>query len=127
MIRLPPKPTRTDTLFPYTTLFRSAGADPGQPAHRTDPPRGRCLAPVCGRIAGGGGSGVDRRQCAVEPDEPPASPDAGRTDAPVRHALRAALWLPLGAAFPGPARAVGLRAGRRRRPVLHPIGTASCG
>src|SRR3546814_14316939 len=97
MIRLPPKPTRTDTLFPYTTLFRSAGADPGQPAHRTDPPRCRCLAPVCGRIAGGGGSGVDRRQCAVEPDEPPASPDDGRTDDPVRNALRAALWLPLGA------------------------------
>src|SRR3546814_15926409 len=24
MIRLPPKSTRTDTLFPYTTLFRSA-------------------------------------------------------------------------------------------------------
>src|SRR3546814_14563933 len=23
MIRQPPKPTRTDTLFPYTTLFRS--------------------------------------------------------------------------------------------------------
>src|SRR3546814_11125313 len=23
MIRLPPEPTRTDTLFPYTTLFRS--------------------------------------------------------------------------------------------------------
>src|SRR3546814_1338520 len=29
MIRLPPRSTRTDTLFPYTTLFRSAviGAD----------------------------------------------------------------------------------------------------
>src|SRR3546814_2563163 len=26
MIRLPPRSTRTDTLFPYTTLFRSAGA-----------------------------------------------------------------------------------------------------
>src|SRR3546814_19652852 len=25
MIRLPPRATRTDTLFPYTTLFRSAG------------------------------------------------------------------------------------------------------
>src|SRR3546814_8484280 len=32
MIRLPPRSTRTDTLFPYTTLFRSrqvAGRDPG--------------------------------------------------------------------------------------------------
>src|SRR3546814_15990748 len=26
MIPIPPKSTRTDTLFPYTTLFRSAGA-----------------------------------------------------------------------------------------------------
>src|SRR3546814_7314712 len=25
MIRLPPRSTRTDTLFPYTTLFRSEG------------------------------------------------------------------------------------------------------
>src|SRR3546814_20848007 len=25
MIRRPPRPTRTDTLLPYTTLFRSAG------------------------------------------------------------------------------------------------------
>src|SRR3546814_16557273 len=25
MIRLPPRSTRTDTLFPYTTLFRSKG------------------------------------------------------------------------------------------------------
>src|SRR3546814_3290263 len=27
MIRRPPRATRTDTLFPYTTLFRSDGAD----------------------------------------------------------------------------------------------------
>src|SRR3546814_1585521 len=30
MIRRPPRSTRTDTLFPYTTLFRSA-------AHRREP------------------------------------------------------------------------------------------
>src|SRR3546814_10723453 len=28
MIRRPPRSTRTDTLFPYTTLFRSLGLDP---------------------------------------------------------------------------------------------------
>src|SRR3546814_8599809 len=28
MIRRPPRSTRTDTLFPYTTLFRSTGVDP---------------------------------------------------------------------------------------------------
>src|SRR3546814_9949730 len=31
MIRRPPRSTRTDTLFPYTTLFRSAGAPQGDP------------------------------------------------------------------------------------------------
>src|SRR3546814_15785561 len=31
MIRRPPRSTRTDTLFPYTTLFRSGG---GRPAKR---------------------------------------------------------------------------------------------
>src|SRR3546814_4082889 len=29
MIRRPPRSTRTDTLFPYTTLFRSMDFDPG--------------------------------------------------------------------------------------------------
>src|SRR3546814_6758525 len=29
MIRRPPRSTRTDTLFPYTTLFRSLSARPG--------------------------------------------------------------------------------------------------
>src|SRR3546814_4612832 len=29
MIRLPPRSTRTDTLFPYTTLFRSDDGDIG--------------------------------------------------------------------------------------------------
>src|SRR3546814_1944710 len=32
MIRRPPRSTRTDTLFPYTTLFRSAAALP-PPCH----------------------------------------------------------------------------------------------
>src|SRR3546814_10018189 len=30
MIRRPPRSTRTDTLFPYTTLFRSPGLEPGR-------------------------------------------------------------------------------------------------
>src|SRR3546814_16372158 len=32
MIRRPPRSTRTDTLFPYTTLFRSLGNPPGAAA-----------------------------------------------------------------------------------------------
>src|SRR3546814_12092283 len=38
MIRRPPRSTRTDTLFPYTTLFRSAGlidGDHGAGLHQT--------------------------------------------------------------------------------------------
>src|SRR3546814_3893462 len=36
MIRRPPRSTRTDTLFPYTTLFRSdEGTDEG-PCHQPD-------------------------------------------------------------------------------------------
>src|SRR3546814_4269271 len=34
MIRRPPRSTRTDTLFPYTTLFRSLGAPLGDRAAR---------------------------------------------------------------------------------------------
>src|SRR3546814_5047648 len=46
MIRRPPRSTRTDTLFPYTTLFRSARAahvrrdrDPGHLRLRAEPRR----------------------------------------------------------------------------------------
>src|SRR3546814_4972370 len=31
MIRQPPRSTRTDTLFPYSTLFRSPAPSPGHP------------------------------------------------------------------------------------------------
>src|SRR3546814_17936106 len=34
MIRRPPRSTRTDTLFPYTTLFRSAAGRAGLRLHR---------------------------------------------------------------------------------------------
>src|SRR3546814_13788249 len=49
MIRRPPRSTRTDTLFPYTTLFRSrlclAGADRCVPAE--DGPGPSSLAAIC--------------------------------------------------------------------------------
>src|SRR3546814_13670791 len=52
MIRRPPRSTRTDTLFPYSTLFRSDAAHPplvcgratGSPATRTRPRPPRALA-----------------------------------------------------------------------------------
>src|SRR3546814_5448210 len=40
MIRRPPRSTRTDTLFPYTTLFRSPRDGRGFAVHRADP----CIA-----------------------------------------------------------------------------------
>src|SRR3546814_4372896 len=45
MIRRPPRSTRTDTLFPYTTLFRSdAGGQQGMPGHgKLFPQRARCV------------------------------------------------------------------------------------
>src|SRR3546814_14244184 len=44
MIRRPPRSTRTDTLFPYTTLFRSR---PWRP--RSRPPTGTGRSPGRGR------------------------------------------------------------------------------
>src|SRR3546814_6364968 len=55
MIRRPPRSTRTDTLFPYTTLFRSLVADrtarsdsrrkaTGLPRHRRDKHYRRCAS-----------------------------------------------------------------------------------
>src|SRR3546814_19796325 len=45
MIRRPPRSTRTDTLFPYTTLFRSNAQEPSlsgdSPAPAAPPPRPR--------------------------------------------------------------------------------------
>src|SRR3546814_12841024 len=43
MIRRPPRSTRTDTLFPYTTLFRSYRRNPVQICLDADL---RCLCPV---------------------------------------------------------------------------------
>src|SRR3546814_323 len=54
MIRRPPRSTRTDTLFPYTTLFRSIAREPGdiEPSHhgRNNPIRSQAKSP--GKLAG---------------------------------------------------------------------------
>src|SRR3546814_6445244 len=51
MIRRPPRSTRTDTLFPYTTLFRSSGADRVRARGRC---RGRSGDVGLHRLAGAG-------------------------------------------------------------------------
>src|SRR3546814_17885108 len=58
MIRRPPRSTRTDTLFPYTTLFRSGEAR----ARRL--PRGACLS--FRRSAGGRGRDRQRRAALLD-------------------------------------------------------------
>src|SRR3546814_1872775 len=92
MIRRPPRSTRTDTLFPYTTLFRSA-ADRSRTARegggiagsrhlparagagkRRDPPGRLARLDVAQRTAAGGGesgAGADRTDAdtrALRPD-----------------------------------------------------------
>src|SRR3546814_6817055 len=42
MIRRPPRSTRTDTLFPYTTLFRSRGRPAARPSGWPARVRARC-------------------------------------------------------------------------------------
>src|SRR3546814_11333154 len=95
MIRRPPRSTRTDTLFPYTTLFRSqpqgpavrhrAGA-PGARRWRTAPVRVRADQPAAA------GAGAAARPAAAAPvDGAPriprrnfaaAAPAAGRRPRP---------------------------------------------
>src|SRR3546814_20712128 len=66
MIRRPPRSTRTDTLFPYTTLFRSVPACAGSELH----PDGRGdlhrrllhLRHLC-LVLDGGRLGTARRRC----------------------------------------------------------------
>src|SRR3546814_2222441 len=60
MIRLPPRSTRTDTRFPYTTLVRSEG---GGRAGRQDMPRGGELLPrhqLPGQEGEGGDAACDQ-------------------------------------------------------------------
>src|SRR3546814_181172 len=58
MIRRPPRSTRTDTLFPYTTLFRSPSDDR---RHRLPQAKGRRGADCVGRRPKG-----EERQAARE-------------------------------------------------------------
>src|SRR3546814_16340671 len=57
MLRRPPVSTRTDTLFPYTTLFRSTAAPGGSRANKAGPPHAllplRAAAPPAVRTAAG--------------------------------------------------------------------------
>src|SRR3546814_12609392 len=63
MIRRPPRSTRTDTLFPFTTLFRSAELD--QPVVRRREREGDVAGDLAGGVAGDKGdlrAGRDQRR-----------------------------------------------------------------
>src|SRR3546814_17780944 len=121
MIRRPPRSTRTDTLFPYTTLFRSAWST----RHGTDPP--------------------SYRRTPERPSESPASrhPQRYLTLRVVEHApCHGAVRLPVArdhvhvtaigarsADFLHHVRCqhvTALRTGHDHGPVRQPIGRASC-
>src|SRR3546814_8226492 len=59
MIRRPPRSTRTYTLFPYTTLFRS----PRLPAFRARLCAAEECGSVCAKFAGLGAEGDSRERC----------------------------------------------------------------
>src|SRR3546814_9165955 len=94
MIRLPPRSTRTDTLFPYPPLFRSPGGTAGEPdpaaraatARRAARPHGGDAAGTEGNggaPAWGGGGAAGRRRLPEE-REPAAeaAPRAARRPPP---------------------------------------------
>src|SRR3546814_15819007 len=64
MIRRPPRSTRTDTLFPYTTLFRS----PADDIRRTSPVHR--LGPCCVGGVNGTTKQLTPGQCKEEGGEP---------------------------------------------------------
>src|SRR3546814_9797070 len=65
MIRRPPRSTRTDTLFPYTTLFRSAD-QPAAGLRRVLPVRfGYAVHPCVGAVLGRHRRGLDAVREAV--------------------------------------------------------------
>src|SRR3546814_7847170 len=88
MIRRPPRSTRTDTLFPYTTLFRSVSAastgdasglrDHGSDQAINSPPRARPAS----RTARAGRAG--RPCCSRAPEPGRCPPGAGTRTSPGR-------------------------------------------
>src|SRR3546814_18273641 len=70
MIRRPPRSTRTDTLFPYTTLCRSHALDDPQPAQR-----GGDVDAAIGRVGAAGEGAVREGQ---QPGEERERGEAGK-------------------------------------------------
>src|SRR3546814_17893583 len=106
MLRRPPRSTRTDTLFPYTTLFRSQALLPRRRSLRAADPARVQRAPAGGRQGGLG-----------HPDRRPGQPYRGRGRAVRRYAR--------GRHRQGPHRNPARRRARRGKTDQHDVaGTA---
>src|SRR3546814_1466666 len=107
MIRRPPRSTRTDTLFPYTTLFRSVargGCPLWSPHALLEPENGRVhfrqpqphphhqpradAADVEGRLFLRGQAGCQRRSHPVRRHQARCPRDDRRRSTSLRHAVR---------------------------------------
>src|SRR3546814_28141 len=102
MIRRPPRSTRTDTLFPYTTLFRSSarcrGKHPGRPTSRGSP---RVDARILRRRV------IDRADRGIVPVNPgarrlsrPSLPGSLRRERPIVRRVRERDQAVLGIFYP---------------------------
>src|SRR3546814_16658099 len=87
MIRRPPRSTRTDTLFPYTTLFRSLFRAPAPPGRDAGRPQ---AGPDLDRAGTGGSRRMTDRPEPWEPGSGPAS--AGKRHAPATARNRDAIF-----------------------------------
>src|SRR3546814_1530057 len=96
MLRQPPRSTRTDTLFPYTTLFRSRAVG---------------LGPLAGDRGGARALGRDALPPRAEPPDTVAGRRARRPGD--RHAVGPAVARLPGLPRAGPRREPGVRVARR--------------
>src|SRR3546814_8853403 len=81
MIRRPPRPNRTDTLFPYTTLFRSPTSrrpDPWPETRRKHPPDHDDGDVHASSSSSCGGMDFHRFICGYESLPPPVQPLNGQ-------------------------------------------------
>src|SRR3546814_730551 len=100
MIRRPPRSTRTDTLFPYTTLFRAplcADAAPmvrphGRAPRRDHPDDGRALLPHVDLLPRRRDRGVRERRHGQLPDPVRPQPPRAAADAGLYGGGGAGLW-----------------------------------
>src|SRR3546814_90711 len=130
MIRRPTRATRTDTLFPYTTLFRSTlgGWAPVRPAVAGHPVsrrrRRRLTGAMDARTGTAGLAGTGAHPHSLGHDRPAADrvrTAAGRTAAPAaRTTTRTACVIAAGHAAAEPDRRGGGRADGGHAPLRHP-------